>query len=261
MANQTITLARDSDLETLPDGGAQIYWSNQATWGMCAGAAGVRLQATVLAVTDNTTGQVIGQWSTDGRTWTDFVGPVDGEVEPGNLEPSNGVQSTRQYAGLPWEMAAFVRFGIRVARSTGGQGRLRISCDLIVLDALDGAHLIMAENSPVTAASSTIDGTGQVGEILPTYAYDRGMVCVQRQSMGGLTSVTLIVETCFTDNDAATAAFWLKVGEFPAAFSNAAPVQSIAVEGLAGYTRVRAIAAATNGTATFDVDVFLRPAN
>jgi hypothetical protein len=229
---------------------------------MCAGAAGVRMQATVLAVTDNTTGQVIGQWSTDGRTWTDFAGPIDGEVELDDLEPSNGVQSARQYAGLPWEMAAYVRFGLRVARSTGGQGRLRISCDLIVLDALDGAHLVLADNSAVTASSSAITSGAQVGRMLPTYAYDRGLLCVQLQSLGTLTSVTMIVETCFTDNvTLATEAFWLKVGEFPTVFNNTNPVQTIEIDGLAGYTRVRAIAAVGTGTANFDVDAFLRPAN
>lgn len=48
---QLLSLPHDADLESFPDGAEQIYWTELSTRGMCPGAAGIRLQASVLQVT------------------------------------------------------------------------------------------------------------------------------------------------------------------------------------------------------------------
>jgi hypothetical protein len=266
---QSIAIARDSDLETLPDGGAQIYWSNQATWGMSAGAAGVRMQVLILATTANTFASIIGQWSIDGRTWTDFELPIDGQdpdtMDP--LSPTNGQVSHRQYAGPPWEMAPFVRYGIKTWRDDSALGRVRISCDIVVLPTLDPARLMVAAGDVVTVASNVIAGDGQIGVIDCTYGYDRGSYyirCTNFNTAPTLADVLLVIETTFfmSDDVPGNVQLWREVATIPAISEfDATGARNVEVSDLDAYTRVRAKSATGTGTATFSIYAFLRPAD
>lgn len=254
MAQQIITLARDADLESLPDGSPSVYWSDAATWGWCAGAAGVRMQALVLATTPSTFAVILGQYSNDGRTWFDFESTIDGQTTPDALDPTNGKFSIRQHAGPPWEMAPYVRYGLRVWRTGGGQGRVRMTCDLIVLARLDAAKLFLADGA-------VIDAPGQIGGIECTYGYDRGSIYIHATAFSGITSVTVVVETSLVRDPPEEG--WRPVATVPtlSAFNESTEIQFAEVSGLDAYTRLRATAVTGTGTVEFSSHAFLRPAN
>ena len=252
MAQQIITLARDADLETLPNGGEQIFWSDSATWGLSAGAAGVRMQVVILSATADTYLTLIGQSSNDGRSWFDFEESIDGVEEPEPVTPTSEM-SVRQYAGPPWQMAPFVRYGLRTWRTGGLQGRIRLSCDLIVLPALDPARLTVADGA-------TITGVGPIGGVECTYGYDRGSVYIHATAFSGITSVTVVVETSLVRN--APESGWRPVATVPSLSSfSAGARQYVEVSGLDAYTRIRATAVSGSGSATFTSYAFFRPAN
>ncbi len=268
--NQTIiTLAKDADLESLPNGAPQIYWTNPSTWGLCAGAAGVRLQATILQVTSapvtgtpDTSLRIIGQWSPDGRSWTDLLGSLDGSSGPQALNPASlGGLFQNQYAGAPYEMAPFVRFGIEVSREGGRQGRVRASADIVVLDTIAAS---------VTQFATSTDDSGEVtadndilGPNIVTWAYDRGQLCVRSATFVNLDDVILTVETSFSDaydDDR----LWVTCGILT--FDGADQVQQLALADLNVLTRVRCTTftpttpPTPTPTATFDAFITLRPA-
>lgn len=265
MPQQIISLARDADLESLPNGAPQIYWTDPSTWGMCAGAAGVRMQGTILQVTISPEGGadtyigLIGQWSTDGRSWTDFLSTVDGQVGPQLLQPgSAGSVFHAQYAGAPYEMAPFVRFGAQVARDGDRQGRVRCSVDIVVLDALDAS---VSQFTSVEDEEGIISAVNDVlGATLVTWAYDRGLIHIKSGTWSGITEVTLTVETSFVhDYDGAhTGVFWEPLGTLT--FTGSDQAKNLAISGLDVLTRVRCTALTGSGTAPFDAFATLRPA-
>ncbi len=268
MPQSIITLAKDADLESLPNGAPQIYWTEPFTWGMCAGAAGVRVQGTILQLTvapdtglaDTYIG-LIGQWSNDQRSWTDFLTSVDGQVGPQLLQPgSAGSVFNGQYAGAPYEMAPFVRFGAVVARNGGRQGRIRCSIDFVVLDTLDASVSqftdVADEEGEITAVNDILGG------VLVTWAYDRGMIHIRSGTLTNVTSLTLTVETSFvhTYDPTNTGVFWEPLGTL--VFTASEQAQSLVISGLDVLTRVRCTALTTGGSpsATFDAFATLRPA-
>jgi len=262
---QIISLARDADLESFPNGAPQIYWTDPSTWGMCAGAAGVRVQATVLQLTVSPTSTadtymgLLGQWSTDGRSWTDFVSSVDGQVGPQLLQPdSAGTMFHAQYAGAPYEMAPFVRFGAVVARDGERQGRVRCSIDFVVLESLDAT---LTQFTSVHDEEGTITAVDDVlGATLVTWAYDRGMIHIRSGTWVGITSLTLTVETSFVHDydEASTGVFWEPVGTLT--FTGNEQAKNLAILGLDVATRVRCTALTGTGSASFDAFATLRPA-
>jgi len=265
VSQSIITLAKDADLESLPNGSPQIYWTDRSTWGMCAGVAGVRLQATILQVTTapvsgdpDTYLRVIGQWSSDSRSWTDFQGSLDGGLGSQAMDPSTIAPFFQnQYAGTPYEMAPFVRFGIEVSRTGGRQGRVRGSADIVVLDTLAAAPTQFANPQDDGGTINAVNDL--LGPVAITWAYERGRVYVRTSVFTNVTNVVFTVETAF-DADA-DPEFWIPLGTLTFTATN--QVQTLALADLDVATRIRCSTFTTSGAspeATFDGHISLRPA-
>ena len=154
-----ITLAQDQELESLPSGSAQIYWSQASQTQECSGGVQMLVQAEILSLQPPTQCSVrlLGQWSVDGRTWHDFYSPLDGDTADGSGWTTHG-NKIFYYGGLPQEYAPFVRFGLMVASSTTDQARARLSASVTILPWAMAASVTMATNVLINADT-------------PTYAY------------------------------------------------------------------------------------------
>ncbi len=249
-SQSTIALVRDAFLESLPDGSKQIYWNDASQSGFCHGAAGLRLIATLLQATPETHALIVANWGVDGKSWTDFADNLDGQSD---TPPDLSVSATtfaHQYAGLPEEMAPFVRIGILVWRDDAAQGRIRLSADVEALADLAATTEVVADNAVTTVITQT-----KVGKTVVTNAYDRGSVYARTSGTFSFTTQTLTVETAMTDST--TDADWRTVATLTP-FTATDQRRYVAIEGLDRYTRVVSVGTGA-GTTTLDIDLFLRP--
>lgn len=132
-----VSLANDSDLESLPDGTPEIYWTSGPAQQEGSGAVQMMLQAEVLARTNVTKLRFVGQWSVDGRTWYDFADAFDG-LPSDSAGPLAGTCLVFPYTGTPAEYAPYQRFGIAVtgdplASGAARLGRARLSATVTIL--------------------------------------------------------------------------------------------------------------------------------
>lgn len=153
-----IALATDADLESLPDGAPEIYWTSGPSMQEGSGAVQLYLHAEILSRANVTKLRFIGQWSVDGRTWYDMAGPLDG-LASDSAGPDAGTCLAVPYAGLPQEYAPFQRFGISVtgsplAEGLARQGRARLSAAVTILPWAYPAHQRLANAVVVTATES-----------------------------------------------------------------------------------------------------------
>ncbi len=152
-----INLAQDQELESLPSGAPQIYWSQAALSQECSGGVQMMVQAEILNLlpTGDAAVRLLGQWAVDGRTWHDFYSPLDGDLASGNGWTTLG-NKLFYYGGLPQEYAPYVRFGLQVSGDTTGagtQGKARLSATVTLLPWSMAASVTLADALAVNSGT------------------------------------------------------------------------------------------------------------
>lgn len=116
MSTLTIAMIQDDTLDSGPDGESMTYWSTPGLYNALAGSRAVRMQMEIVSISTNTVVAVVGQWSLDGRNWTNFGAAVSAP----NIMTSTGSYDSYYSGGAAGkEFSAYVRFGIAVAASSG----------------------------------------------------------------------------------------------------------------------------------------------
>ena len=142
----TISLAQDQTLESGEEGEEKTYWSDASTWKQVVGADSVTAYVDVLSVSSNAKLRIVGQWSLDGKNWTDFAS---------DLSPSGGITSTGSaeyyYAGgvHAFEFGPYVRFGAAVSASSGS-AQEKVRAVLLIAVDLPGADPTLSGPSSPT---------------------------------------------------------------------------------------------------------------
>ncbi len=156
---QPIVLVADETRVSNADGKPNIVWTD--AFGDFAASTGIRLFINVLSVTRSAAVRVFAQWSTDKRTWVDFLYSIDG-IATG---VGSGQQLSIDYAAMFAEFAPWVRFGIQVIGDVGGalQGDARLTATVSPLfsDAifcnpiLKSGYTMRTSTTPVFIADSS----------------------------------------------------------------------------------------------------------
>lgn len=237
-----IVLARDSDLTSLRNGAAEIYWTKPDTYEASRGARSWYLRTLILNVANNAAIRIVGQWSVDGHTWNDFVANVDGRRTLPTANPMTAAGSySFQYTGTPDEHANFVRFGIEVGVTSGtDQARVRMSAEIT-------CQPFVAPYLNTFAAAEVVVVSQRTGQLLYTNAYKSGLFTCNVTAAVGATVLTLQGSNDNTN--------FYSLGTF--SFSATGLQTPISVDKLPEYVRVFATTLTTSATVTLEAS--LRP--
>lgn len=168
---EAIALAHDVVLTSLRNGDAAIYWMSEGDWQACFGGRGLRLVTTIAEITPVTNVKFFGQYSYDGKVWTNFKrnldGMTNGYIAVGTFEST--------YADSPGEFAPYVRIGIQVSCTGGEQAQVRLTSTAVVL--FSNITSVYGVQYGSDALSTTSAATA-IGNAFDASTYDEGQVLI-----------------------------------------------------------------------------------
>jgi hypothetical protein len=245
-----INLAQDQELESLPNGAPQIYWSQAAMSQECSGGVQMMIQAEILSLlpTSDCSVRLLGQWSVDSRTWHDFYSPLDGDLASGNGWTTLG-NKLYYYGGLPQEYAPYVRFGLQVTGNVtppGTQGKARLSAAVTLLPWSMPATEALADGLDVDSDTPVYSAP------VATANYRSAVVCATISAYTNSGNALLSVEVSpFADP---ATAIWVPLASFAPVAADG-PLAPLAVSLFGQQMRLKCTRA-SGATATFDVAAF-----
>ena len=190
MDGNQIILARDQDFLSLRSGGAEIYWTPPQSYGSVIGARGLRLFLTVVSITANSKLRIIGQWSVDGKNWTDFSTAINGLDNTGSADITAATTLAIDYAADFKEFTPYVRFGISIENTGSVQSQARVTAAIEPLfdDSIYVSALVAASG---TALPVSVGTPVSIGNAIATEAFKYAMVYATVTTPAGVTPTNL----------------------------------------------------------------------
>ena len=128
MTATVIHIISDATIKSGPAGEIRYTWSPESTWRQSLGANSVLTYIDVVTISSDAELKVQGQWSLDGRNWTDFGDDLESSVT------AVGAQQPYYAGGVnAFEFGPYVRYGVSIAdRTSGTEESARCTVSVVV---------------------------------------------------------------------------------------------------------------------------------